>query len=43
MYLLGKYKAAIDVYEEAQRLGVDEWDIWHNKGLCYLQQEKYSE
>ena len=43
LYLLGKYKAAIDVYDEAQRLGVDEWEIWHNKGLCYMQQEKFDE
>ena len=36
LYLLGKHKAAIDVYDEAQRLGKEDWDIWHNKGLCYM-------
>jgi Bardet-Biedl syndrome 4 protein len=34
--LLGKHKAAIDVYDEAQRIGVEDWEIWHNKGLCYM-------
>lgn len=35
LYLLGKGKNAIEVYEEAQQIG-DDWEIWHNKGLCYL-------
>lgn len=56
-YLLGKHKQAIQVYEEAQRIGeenvrkrneagrqapgsarlsADDWEIWHNKGLCYM-------
>lgn len=35
-YLLGKHKAAIDVYEEAQRIGIEDWEIWHNKGLCLM-------
>ena len=35
LYLLGKHKAAYDVYEEAQRgLENDDWEVWHNKGLC---------
>ena len=36
LYLLGKHKAALDVYEEAQRIGIDDWEIWHNQGLCYM-------
>ena len=40
-YLLGKHKAAIDVYEEAQRIGIDDWEIWHNKGLCYTYLKQY--
>mmetsp|Transcript_19620 Transcript_19620/g.66758 ORF Transcript_19620/g.66758 Transcript_19620/m.66758 type:complete len:407 (+) Transcript_19620:25-1245(+) len=41
LYLLGKHKAAIDVYEEAQRIGMDDWEIWHNKGMCYLYLKMY--
>jgi len=55
-YLLGRHKQAIQVYEEAQKIGeenvrkrneagrqsgaarlsADDWEIWHNKGLCYI-------
>jgi len=40
-YLLGKHKAAIDVYEEAQRIGIEDWEIWHNKGLCLMYLKHY--
>ena len=30
-YPRGKHKAAIDVYDEAQRIGVEDWEIHHNK------------
>uniref|UniRef100_A0A7S3GDF2 Uncharacterized protein n=1 Tax=Palpitomonas bilix TaxID=652834 RepID=A0A7S3GDF2_9EUKA len=43
LYLLGKHKAAIDVYEEAQKIGIDDWEIWHNKGLCNMFLKKYKE
>lgn len=43
LYLLGKHKAAIDVYDEAQRIGVEDWEIWHNKGLCYMYLKQYDE
>jgi len=41
LYLLGKHKAAIDVYEEAQRVQSDEWEMWHNKGLCFMYLKMY--
>ncbi|GMH32300.1 hypothetical protein BSKO_00134 [Bryopsis sp. KO-2023] len=43
LYLLGKNKAALEVYEEAQRIGVDDWEIWHNKGLSYMYLKKYDQ
>ena len=42
LYLLGRHKAAIDVYDEAQRISVEDWEIWHNKGLCWLYLKQYS-
>lgn len=37
LYLLGKHKAAIEVYLEAQKVAVDDWEIEHSIGLCYAQ------
>lgn len=42
LYLSGKHKQAIDVYEEAQRIGIDDWEVWHNKGLCHLYLKNYA-
>ena len=41
LYLSGKHKQAIDVYEEAQRIGIDDWEVYHNKGLCWLYLKEY--
>ncbi|CAD7958041.1 unnamed protein product [Amoebophrya sp. A120] len=43
LYLLGNHKAAIDVYDEAQILSPDDWEIWHNKGLCYMYLRSYDD
>ncbi|KAI8467023.1 MAG: Bardet-Biedl syndrome protein 4 [Monoraphidium minutum] len=32
--LLGKHRQAVDVYDEAQKLAPDDWELWHSKGLC---------
>ena len=41
LYLLGRHKQALDVYDEALRIGIDDWEIWHNKGLCNLYLKAY--
>ena len=41
LYLLGKHSAAIDVYNEASHLAEDDWEIWHNKGLCSMYLKEY--
>ncbi|KAJ9508090.1 hypothetical protein QJQ45_021437 [Haematococcus lacustris] len=41
LYLLGKHKAGIDVYEEASKIGAPDWEIMHNKGLCLMYLKQY--
>lgn len=41
LYLLGKHKQAIEVYDEAQRIGIEDWEVWHNRGLCNLYLKNY--
>ena len=47
LYLLGKHKAAIEVYEEAEK-AVDtgakkDWEVQHNKGLCHTYRKSFDE
>jgi tetratricopeptide (TPR) repeat protein len=41
LYLLGKHKTALDVFEEAEQLNSEDREIWHNKGMCYLYLKQY--
>jgi hypothetical protein len=34
---LGKHRLAIDVYNQAQKMGFDDWELCHSKGLCLFQ------
>eukprot|EP01047_Picozoa_sp_COSAG01_P038510 COSAG01_NODE_3129_length_6538_cov_5.398354_2_plen_357_part_00 len=45
LYLLGKHKAAIEVFSEAKKLpaATDDWEIWHNEGLCYVYLKAYDQ
>lgn len=44
LHLLGKHAPAIEVYQEAQKILADkaeeteddDWELWHNMGLCYM-------
>jgi tetratricopeptide (TPR) repeat protein len=36
-YLLGKHRLAVDVYIQAQKMGFDDWELCHSKGLCHFQ------
>ena len=40
-FLLGKFKAAIEVYNEANRAQGDDRDVFFNLGLCYRQLQLY--
>eukprot|EP01041_Mallomonas_annulata_P011290 gene11290-23624_t len=41
LYLLGKHKTALDVFDEAEHISRDDREIWHNKGMCYLYLKQY--
>lgn len=43
LYLLGKHKAAIEVYEEARGYCDEDWELCHHIGLCYMYLKSYSE
>jgi len=43
LYLVSKFVAAVAVYEEAQKIGFEDWEIWHNKGLCYMYMKDYEQ
>ncbi|XP_054748410.2 Bardet-Biedl syndrome 4 protein-like [Lytechinus pictus] len=41
LFLLGRHKAAIDVYSEASRMTERDWEIAHNVGVCYMYLKEY--
>lgn len=41
LYLLGKHRAAVDVYDEALKLQDDDAELWISKGLCAVQLRDY--
>ena len=41
LYLLGRHKLALEVFEEAELLNSEDREIWHNKGMCYLYMKNY--
>eukprot|EP00696_Hemimastix_kukwesjijk_P017136 gnl/Hemi2/5715_TR1968_c0_g1_i1.p1 gnl/Hemi2/5715_TR1968_c0_g1~~gnl/Hemi2/5715_TR1968_c0_g1_i1.p1 ORF type:complete len:417 (+),score=105.78 gnl/Hemi2/5715_TR1968_c0_g1_i1:80-1330(+) len=43
LYLLGKHSSALEVYDEVQKITGDDWDLLHNKGLCFLYLRKFDE
>lgn len=42
LFLLGRHKAALEVYAKASEAGGDaDWEIWHNGGLCHSYLKQY--
>eukprot|EP00937_MAST-01D_sp_MAST-1D-sp2_P001409 g1409.t1 len=41
LYLLGKHKAALEVFEETQRVAPGDWEVHHNQGLCHMYLKSY--
>ncbi|KAK2103286.1 Bardet-Biedl syndrome 4 protein [Saguinus oedipus] len=42
IFLLGKHKAAIEVYNEAAKLNQKDWEISHNLGVCYIYLKQFN-
>ena len=36
LYLLGKHKMALEVFEEAEHMSSEDREVWHSKGMCNL-------
>ena len=36
LFLLGRHKAALQVYNEASKVCPQDWEIFHNRGVCYI-------
>lgn len=43
LYLLGKHKTALEVFDEAERIDPEDREVWHNKGLCCLYLKQYDQ
>lgn len=43
LFLLGRHKNAIDVYEEAARMNCKDWELCHNLGICYVQLQNHKQ
>lgn len=43
LFLLGRNKAALEVYAGALQLAPDDWEVWHNMGSCHTQMAQYAE
>ncbi len=41
LFLIGKHKTALDVFEEAEKINSEDREIWHNKGMCFLYLKQY--
>eukprot|EP00002_Diphylleia_rotans_P014613 TRINITY_DN2847_c0_g1_i3.p1 TRINITY_DN2847_c0_g1~~TRINITY_DN2847_c0_g1_i3.p1 ORF type:complete len:350 (-),score=51.14 TRINITY_DN2847_c0_g1_i3:152-1201(-) len=41
LFLSGKHKAAIEIYSEAKKIDPDDWEIWHNEGVCFVYIKDY--
>lgn len=43
LHLLGKHSVALDVYDEAIKKSPRDWELFHNKGLCYVHLKHFIE
>jgi len=42
LFLLGRHKAALEVYKEVLKLSPQDWEVFHNQGVCYIYTKDYT-
>jgi len=42
LYLLGKKQAALDIYNDALTIDDNDWEVYHNQGLCHKHLKDYA-
>ncbi|GAB5367818.1 hypothetical protein AAMO2058_001264100 [Amorphochlora amoebiformis] len=42
LFLLGKKEAALDIYNDCLTIDQNDWEVYHNRGLCYAHIKDYS-
>ncbi|KAM8780837.1 BBSome complex member BBS4 isoform 2-T2 [Rhynchonycteris naso] len=42
LFLLGKHKAASEVYNKAAKLDQKDWEVCHNLGICYIYMKQFN-
>jgi len=43
LFLLGRHKAALQVYKEASKYSSDDWEILHNQGICHMYLKQFDQ
>lgn len=41
LFLLGKHKAALEVYTDVLAVSPHDWEVVHNQGVCYIHLKEY--
>ncbi|EGD81027.1 hypothetical protein PTSG_10970 [Salpingoeca rosetta] len=43
LYLSGKFRAALDVFDQAAEIGVSSWRVHHDKSMCHVRLKQYDQ
>ena len=43
LYLLGRHRTALSIFDEAENMASEDRDIWHSKGMCHYYLKQYDD